>query len=247
MIAQRSRAEIEIIRSAGNIAANTLKLLSKAAKPGITTLELNNLAEENVIKSGGVCAFKGYKNYPSAICASINEEIVHGIPSERMLKNGDILSLDVGVQFNGYCADAAVTVAVGQIDARVQALLSATQKALALGIKQAKCGKFLSDISYAIQSYVESLGFSVVRQFVGHGIGKKLHEEPEIPNFGRPGRGPQLKSGMILAIEPMVNMGTWEAIVFENGWTAATADSKPSAHFEHTIALTDTGPVILTL
>jgi methionyl aminopeptidase len=191
-------------------------------------------------------AFKGYNGFPANICTSINEEIVHGIPGERKLKAGEIIAIDVGINYKGYFSDRAVTLAVGKIDSGARKLIEVTQDALSEGIKQARPDKRLSDISYAIQSYVEKHKFSVVREFVGHGIGSRLHEEPEIPNFGRSHQGPELKTGMVLAIEPMVNMGTWESRILDNGWTAVTKDKQPSAHFEHTVAITKNGPEILT-
>jgi methionyl aminopeptidase len=191
-------------------------------------------------------AFKGYKGFPASVCTSVNEEIVHGIPSSRPLLEGDILSLDMGINYEGYFSDVAVTVAIGAVDSRRKKLIEVTKEALSVGIKQARRNNRLTDISHAIQNFVERNGFSVVRQFVGHGIGKSLHEEPEIPNFGMPHRGPTLQDGMILAIEPMVNMGTWESEITENGWTAVTRDGLPSAHFEHTVAITADGPEILT-
>ena len=191
-------------------------------------------------------AFKGYRGFPSTVCISVNEEIVHGIPGERKLKDGDIISLDMGINYEGYFSDAAVTVPVGKISPEVKKLIEVTRRALCEGIKRAVVENQLSDISYAIQDYVEKNGFSVVRQFVGHGIGAQLHEEPEIPNFGRPHEGPVLKSGMVFAIEPMVNMGAWESRIMPNGWTAVTKDGSLSAHFEHTVAITDKGPQILT-
>jgi methionyl aminopeptidase len=199
-----------------------------------------------VLKENAIPAFKGYKGFPATVCTSVNEEIVHGIPGKRRLKEGDIISIDLGVNYQGYFSDAAVTLPVGNIDAKKRKLIEVTKKSLAEGIKQAKAGNNLFDISYSIQNYVEKNGFSVVRQFVGHGIGRSLHEEPEIPNFGRAKEGEVLKTGMVFAIEPMVNMGTWECEILENGWTAVTKDRLPSAHFEHTVAITEKGPEILT-
>lgn len=246
MIPIKSERDLEMMRKAGQILFGVMQELQKAVRVGVTTLELDRLAEKLVRSKDAIPAFKGYKNFPASICASINEEIVHGIPSERALLEGDILSLDLGIDYDGYFADAAVTVPVGRIDARKKKLIEVTKKALELGIKQAKANNHLFDISYSIQNYVEKNGFSVVRQFVGHGIGTKLHEEPEIPNFGRRHEGPVLKSGMVLAIEPMVNIGGWESEILDNGWTAVTKDRLASAHFEHTVAITDKGPEILT-
>jgi len=246
MIARRSVEEIDRIRQAGAILAETLKILRKNIVPGITTSELDRIAEESIFSQGARCAFKGYRGFPANICASVNEEVVHGIPSSRRLQEGDIISIDVGVGFADFFADAAITVGVGRISKDEQKLIDVTYQALSRAIKQAKVGNYISDISYAVQSYVESRGFSVVRQFVGHGIGRSLHEEPEIPNFGRPRKDERLGAGMVLAIEPMVNAGSWEVRILDNGWTAVTADGKPSAHFEHTVAVTEKGPVILT-
>ncbi len=235
-----------MLRKSGKILAKVLKKLQESVRPGITTKEINLLAEELVAKENALPAFKGYRGFPATICTSINEEIVHGVPGDRKIKEGDIVSLDLGVNYEGYFSDAAVTVAVGKIDSQGKKLIEVTKKALSIGINEARPENRLSDISYNIQNYVEKNGFSVVRQFVGHGIGKNLHEEPEIPNFGRLHEGPALKSGMVFAIEPMVNMGSWEAEILDNGWTAVTKDRLPSAHFEHTVAITEKGPEILT-
>ena len=246
MIPLKSEKDLEMLRKSGKILAKVLKKLQESVKPGITTKEINLLAEELVAKENALPAFKGYRGFPATICTSINEEIIHGIPSDRKIKEGDIVSLDLGVNYEGYFSDAAVTVAVGKIDSQGKKLIEVTKKALSIGINEARPENRLSDISYNIQNYVEKNGFSVVRQFVGHGIGKNLHEEPEIPNFGRLHEGPALKSGMVFAIEPMVNMGSWEAEILDNGWTAVTKDRLPSAHFEHTVAITEKGPEILT-
>lgn len=234
------------MRQAGKILARMITKLEGFVKAGVSTQEIARLAEELAAQENITPAFKGYRGYPAVICTSVNEEIVHGIPSDRKLKDGDIVSLDMGINHQGYFCDAAVTIAVGKIDASVKKLMEVTKKSLSEGIKQAKVNNHVSDISYAIQNYAERNGFSVVRQFVGHGIGRDLHEEPEIPNFGRPHQGVQLKSGMVLAIEPMVNMGSWESEIKEDGWTAVTKDKRPSAHFEHTVAVTEEGPEILT-
>jgi len=246
MIILRSDEEIGQIRRAGKIVALVLARLKKEAKPGITTRKLDKIAEDEMVRNDGYPAFKGYKGYPAAICASINEGVVHGIPSERRLKEGDLLSIDVGVRSGNFFADAAVTVGIGELTGDARKLMMVTEEALSRGIENARPGKRLSDISANIQSHVEANGFSVVRAFVGHGIGEKIHEEPEIPNFGQAGKGPRLEPGMILAIEPMVNAGTFEVEVLEDGWTAVTKDRKLSAHFEHTIAITDGAPEILT-
>ncbi len=224
-----------------------MKKIESFIRPGITTAEIDRLAEDLILKESAQPAFKGYRGFPASLCISINEEIVHGIPQqERRLQGGDIVSIDLGIKYEGYFSDAAITVGVGKINADKKKLIEVAKKALSEGIGQARVNNNLSDISYRIQSCVEKNGFAVVRQFVGHGIGYKLHEEPEIPNFGRPHQGPALKSGMVLAIEPMVNMGTWESEILDNGWTAVTKDRLPSAHFEHTVAITDKGPQILT-
>jgi methionyl aminopeptidase len=215
--------------------------------PGITTKELDRVAEEYILLKGARPAFKGYRGFPATLCISVNEEVVHGIPSQRRLKEGDIVSLDVGANFVGYFGDAAITLPVGEVDPKAERLLEVTEKALYIGIEKAKVGNRLFDISYAIQSWVESHGFSVVRDFVGHGIGRDLHEEPQIPNFGIPHQGPRLEKGMVFALEPMVNEGTSAVRVLSDGWTVVTIDGKRSAHFEHTIAITEDGAEILSI
>jgi methionyl aminopeptidase len=246
MIVLRSNEEIGQIRIAGRIVALTLARLKKCARAGITTKELDKIAEEEIARHGGHAAFKNYKGYPAAICTSINEGVVHGIPSEMRLADKDILSIDVGVRYGNFFADAAITVGIGRISDMAKKLMQITEEALYRGITYARCGQRLSDISASIQLHVESNGFSIVRAFVGHGIGEKIHEEPEIPNFGAPNKGVRLESGMILAIEPMVNEGTFEVEVLEDGWTAVTKDRKLSAHFEHTIAVREDKAQILT-
>lgn len=247
MIPLKSDKDIEKIRKSGRITAKVIRELLKIVEPGISTKDIDNIAAELIHKENATSAFKGYKGFPGYICTSVNEEIVHGIPGEKRLKPGDILSLDVGINYEGYFSDAAVTATVGgEVLLPVQKLIDVTRDALAEGIKQARENNHLSDISYAIQSYVEKSGFSVVREFVGHGVGYSLHEDPEIPNFGIPKQGPLLAKGMVFAIEPMVNMGTWETQILDNGWTAVTKDRSLSAHFEHTIAITRRGPEILT-
>lgn len=246
MIPLKSERDLEMMRRSGKILTKIMQKLRGFIRIGISTHEIDQLAEKLVRKENAMPAFKGYEGFPANICTSVNEEIVHGIPSERKLKEGDIISLDLGINYAGYFSDVAVTLAVGRINSRLKQLIDTTRKALSEGIKQARVGNHLFDISYAIQNYVEKQGFSVVRQFVGHGIGYNLHEEPEIPNFGLPHQGPILKSGMVFAIEPMVNMGTWESQIIDNGWTAVTKDGLASAHFEHTVAITDRGPEILT-
>ncbi|MBC9785275.1 type I methionyl aminopeptidase [Heliobacterium chlorum] len=246
MIVLKTARELAYMRDAGRIVAETLQEMEKAVKPGVTTAELDAKAEDYIRQQGAKPSFKGYQGFPATICSSINEQVVHGIPGLRKLENGDIISIDVGASVNDYHGDAAITVPVGEIDAELQRLLDVTRQSLHVGIEQARIGNRLFDISHAIQEYVEDNRFSVVRQFVGHGIGKKMHEEPQVPNYGPAGRGPRLQAGMTLAIEPMVNAGTWEVETKEDQWTVVTKDMKPSAHFEHTIAITDDGPEILT-
>jgi len=247
MIYLKSPQEIEKIRKSSQLVARALKYLKAFIKEGITTEELDRLAEEYIKRHGGIPAFKGYRGYPRSLCVSVNEEVVHGIPGKRRLKEGDIVSLDLGVLMDGYYGDAAITVPLGKVSELARRLIKVTEEALYRGIEMARPGNRLSDISHAIQSHVEKAGFSVVREFVGHGIGKELHEEPQVPNFGPPNRGPRLEPGMVLAIEPMVNTGTWEVRILPNGWTVVTADGGLSAHFEHTVAITDDGPEILSL
>lgn len=246
MISCKSRQELDKIRTAGRILAAVLEELEQQAHAGVSTRELDALAESLVRQAGGRPAFKGYKGFPGTICASINDEIIHGIPSERRLAEGDILSLDLGVNYDGFFADAAVTVAVGQVDKELSKLLRVTEESLYLGIEQARVGNRISDISAAVQAHVEKHGFSVVRDFVGHGIGASLHEDPQVPNYGLPGRGHRLVEGMVLAIEPMVNARGPEVKWRDDNWTALTADGSYSAHFEHTIAVTAQGPEIMT-
>ena len=246
MIIIKSPREIEQLKKSNAIVAEVFEKLKGMVSPGITTKELDQVAEEYILSKGGHPAFKGYKGFPATLCISINEEVVHGIPGQRRLKEGDIVSLDVGVDFVGYFGDAAITFPVGEVDPEAKRLLEVTEKALSLGIEKAKAGNRLFDISNAIQSWVESHGFSVVRDFVGHGIGRDLHEEPQIPNFGSPHQGPRLEKGMVFALEPMVNEGTYEVKILSDGWTVITADGKRSAHFEHTIAITAKGAEILS-
>jgi methionyl aminopeptidase len=247
VIVCKSPGEIEKMRAANALVANVLAELAAVVKPGVTTKDLDALAERLVRENGAEPAFKGYRGYPATLCASINEQVVHGIPSSRQLLTGDIVSLDMGVKLDGFYGDSAVTVAVGLIAEDAQRLLRVTQEALDRGITQVRVGNRVSDIGHAIQQHVESHGFSVVREFVGHGIGAALHEEPQIANYGEPGRGPRLAEGMVLAIEPMVNMGRSAVKVLADGWTAVTRDGSLSAHFEHTVAVTKQGPLILTM
>ncbi len=242
-----SPEEIERIRSSSLIVAEILHVLRENVRPGATTMDLERISVEETRKRGARPAFKGYMDYPFCLCASINSEVVHGMPSEkRTLKDGDIISMDFGVYHDGFYGDAAVTVPVGRISEEARRLIDATRQSLEEGIKAAREGNRLNDISYAIQSYVEARGFSVVRDFVGHGIGRALHEPPQVPNFGSPGKGIRLKSGMVLAIEPMINAGASEVKVLDDGWTAVTADGGLSAHFEHTVAIGREGPDVLS-
>jgi methionyl aminopeptidase len=246
MVVCRTKEEIEKIRRAGRIVAEVLRDLREMAQPGVTTRELDRYAEAKIRARGGLPTFKGYRGFPASICTSINEEVVHGIPSDRRLQSGDIVGIDCGVTLDGYVADAAITVPVGDVSEELQRLIRVTEQALYRAIAQARVGNRLSDISYAVQSYAEAHGYSVVRDFCGHGVGRQMHEDPQVPNFGPPGRGLRLRAGLVLAIEPMLNMGTYDVEVAEDGWTVRTVDRKPSAHFEHTIAITERGPVILT-
>jgi methionyl aminopeptidase len=234
------------MREAGQIVAGTLNLMKKSIEPGTTTAELDRLAEDYIRSHDAEPAFKGLYGFPASICASINDEVVHGIPGDRRLKEGDILSIDVGVERQGFNGDAAATFPVGEVSPEVQELLEATQEALEKGIAQALAGNHLSDISHAIQSNAEARGFSVVREYVGHGIGRDMHEDPQIPNFGPPGRGPLLKPGMTLALEPMLNMGTHSVQVDDDQWTVRTGDGNYSAHFEHTVAVLEDGNEVFT-
>ncbi|MDO8602335.1 MAG: type I methionyl aminopeptidase [Candidatus Omnitrophota bacterium] len=247
MIDIKSENELKLISEAGKIVRLVLKELKAAARPGITTADLSKIADEIIKKSNARSAFLGYRGFPGVICASLNEQVVHGIPGDTVLSSGDILSLDVGIEKNGYYADSAITIPVGdKVSSNALSLIEVTEKSLYLGIENAVEGNRLFDISNAIQVFAESHGYGVVRGFVGHGIGKNLHEDPEVPNFGKKGTGPRLKNGMVLAIEPMINEGGYEVEVLSDGWTAVTKDRLLSAHFEHTIAITGKGPEILT-
>ena len=246
MIILKTEQEIEQLKICNRFVSHVLRELKKAIKPGISTRELNDIAEQSLATHDAVAAFKGYRGFPASICASINEQIVHGIPNERRLKEGDIVSLDFGAKLNGLYGDAALTLPVGKIGGRAKELLKVTEESLYKGIEKAVVGNRLSDISQAIQKWVEDHGFSVVRDFVGHGIGASLHEDPQIPNFGSPVPNPQLQEGMVFALEPMVNEGTYEIRIKPDGWTAVTADGKLSAHFEHSIAITSREAIILS-
>jgi methionyl aminopeptidase len=246
VIVCKSSVEIDRMRRANAVVANVLAELRAVVKPGVTTAELDSLAERRVRAEGAEPAFKGYHGYPATICASVNQEVVHGIPSRRALVEGDVVSIDLGVRLDGFYGDAAVTVAVGTIADRTAELLRVTEEALHRAIAKVRVGGRVSDLGHAVQGHVERHGFSIVREFVGHGIGASLHEEPQIPNYGGPGRGPRLSEGMVLAIEPMVNLGKPAVKVLGDGWTAVTTDGLPSAHFEHTVAVTTEGPLVLT-
>ena len=235
------------MRVAGRIVAEVLAVVQESVKPGVTTLALNAIAEREVEKRGAKPAFKGYSGYPFSLCCSPNNQVVHGWPVNKELQEGDILSLDFGAYYDGFYGDAAVTVPVGKVSSKAQAIIIATRESLDCAISNSITTNRLSDISHSVQAYVESAGFSVVRDFVGHGIGRRLHENPQVPNYGVPGKGAKLKAGMVLAIEPMVNEGSYDVKVLADGWTAVTVDGMLSAHFEHTVAITDNGPEILTL
>ena len=242
MIILKTPAEIELMAEASRVVAEVLEIVRKAVRPGVATDELDRLAEEGIRARGATPAFKGYRSYPKTLCASVNEQVVHGIPSKRQLKEGDIIGLDLGAIVGGFYGDSAVTVAVGRIPDEAAKLIRVTEEALYLGIEQAVVGNRLTDISHAVQQRAESAGFSVVTEFVGHGIGRQLHEEPQVPNYGKPGQGPRLQVGMVLAIEPMVNVGGSAVRILDDRWTAVTADGSLSAHFEHTIAIQPSGP-----
>ena len=245
MIILKTPDEIAVMAKASRVVAEALLVLKDAVKPGVTTDELDKLAESEIRARGAMPAFKGYRNYPKTLCASVNEQVVHGIPSKRVLKEGDIVGLDLGAIVGGFYGDSAVTVGVGRIDEKTATLVRVTEESLRLAIQQAQVGNRLSDISHAVQRHVEAAGYSVVTEFVGHGIGRQLHEEPQVPNYGKPGQGPRLQSGMVLAIEPMVNMGGSAVRVLDDRWTAVTVDGSLSAHFEHTIAIQPSGPAIV--
>jgi methionyl aminopeptidase len=248
----KTQKEIDLIRESCKIVAETLRLLRSNVKVGITTIELDRIAEDYIRSNDAIPAFKGYSQgglpgFPGSVCTSVNEAVVHGIPGQTKLEEGDIISLDIGVLKNNYYGDAAITVAIGNISDEKKKLLEVTEKSLQLGIEQAKRGNRVHDISAAVQDYVEQNGFSIVRDLCGHGVGKFLHEDPSVPNFGRRGTGPKLKNGMTLAIEPMVNAGGFEVVSASDGWTVLTVDGSPSAHFEHTILISDNSPEILTV
>ncbi|NMD72385.1 type I methionyl aminopeptidase [Bacillus sp. DNRA2] len=247
MIICKTPREIEIMREAGRIVALTHEELKKHIRPGITTKELDVIAEQFILKQGAIPSFKGYNGFRGSICASVNDELVHGIPGDRVLNNGDVISIDIGAKYNGYHGDSAWTYPVGEIAEETKRLLEVTEESLFVGLKEAKPGERLSNISHAIQTYVEANGFSIVREYVGHGVGQDLHEDPQIPHYGPPNKGPRLKPGMVLAIEPMVNAGSRYVKTLADDWTVVTVDGCMCAHFEHTIAITETGYEILTI
>jgi len=247
MIILKTKREIEIMKKSGRLVAQSHELVRLNIKPGVTTKELDQIVEDFLKSQNAIPTFKGYNGFPYSICASVNEEVVHGFPSSRRLRKGDIVSVDIGATFEGYVGDSAKTFFVGEVNDEKRRLVEVTRQSFYEGIKFAKVSFRLSDISHAIQQYVEAAGFSVVRDYVGHGVGKNMHESPQIPNFGKPGKGPRLQEGMVLAIEPMINAGTYNVRVLDNDWTVVTVDGKPSAHYEHTIAITDGEPMLLTV
>jgi methionyl aminopeptidase len=247
MIILKSAREIQLMREAGRVVAQAHELVKEKLRPGLTTGELDRLVDEFIRKQKGIPSFKGYLGFPASTCISINEQLVHGIPGPRRFEEEDVVSIDIGVILNGYHGDSAWSYGVGKISETAQRLFDVTERSLYAGIEQAVAGKRLGDIGHAVQRVVEQAGFHVVREYVGHGIGRKMHEEPQVPNYGEPGRGPRLRSGMTLAIEPMVQAGTWETEALEDNWTVISADRSLAAHFEHTVAITADGPQILTL
>jgi methionyl aminopeptidase len=246
MIVIKDESELDLMRRSGEILLNCFRRVEKEIRPGVTTGELDRIADDFIRSNDAVPAFKGYHGYPASICTSVNEEVVHGIPGPRMLNEGDIVGVDIGVLRDGFYSDASRTFAVGEISEEARRLMEVTREALERGIDKARVGNHLTDISSAIQGHAEGNGYQVVRTLVGHGIGRKMHEDPQVPNFGRPGQGPVLKRGMTLAIEPMLNEGTYEVVTLKDNWTYVTVDGKLSCHFEDTVAVTDNGPMILT-
>lgn len=246
MIILKSPEEIRLLRRAGRLVAEAHARVAELVRPGVTTAELDRAVEELIRKAGGTPTFKGYRGYPASICTSVDHEVIHGIPGPRRLEEGQIVSVDIGATLDGYVGDSAWTYPVGEVAPEVRRLLEVTEAALYRGIDAARVGNRISDIGHAVQSFVEAHGYSVVREFVGHGVGRSMHEDPQVPNYGKPGRGPRIKAGMCLAIEPMVNMGKHHVRILEDQWTAVTVDGLPSAHFEHTVIVTDDGPEILT-
>lgn len=242
----KSAQEIETMREAGRVVAATIEVLMASIEPGMKTRDLDAIASREIKRLGALPAFKGYRGFPGTICVSLNQEIVHGIPGDRVIKAGDLVSMDVGAVVSGYFSDSAVTVGVGEVTEEVERLIEATRVSLDMGIEQATVGNRVGDIGAAVQRYAEAQGYGVVREYVGHGVGRALHEEPSIPNYGDPNKGPLLRAGMVIAIEPMLNLGTWQTKAMDDGWTVETADGKLSAHYEHTLAITEEGPQVLT-
>ena len=242
----KSSQELASMREAGRVVAATIEVLLSSLHTGMKTRELDAIASREIKRLGAKPAFKGYRGFPATICVSVNHEIVHGIPGDRVLREGEVVSLDVGAVVDGFYGDAAVTAPVGKVTPEVERLIEMTRLSLELGIKQAKAGNRVGDISATVQQFAEAQGYGVVREYVGHGIGRALHEEPSVPNFGDPGKGPLLLPGMVIAIEPMLNLGGWQTIALDDGWTVVTADGTISAHFEHTVAITEDGPQVLT-
>ena len=242
----KSSKELDLMRESGRIVAQTKVVLADAIRPGLTTEELDRIAEDEIRRRGGVPSFKGYLGFPATICSSFNEEIVHGIPSNRVMSEGDVLSIDIGAIVSGFHSDTAFTIGVGQVTEKAQRLIDATREALRLGLAQVRAGARIGDVSAAVQEYAEGLGYGVVRQYVGHGIGRAMHEDPQVPNYGSAGKGPVLREGMAIAIEPMLNEGTWETERLDDGWTVVTADGLLSAHFEDTVAITRNGAEVFT-
>lgn len=246
MVIRKSRSEIQKMRAAGLVVAETLSTLRKMVEPGITTKELDAVAESNIRKAGAYPTFKGYRGFPASICASVNDEVVHGIPSNRKLQEGDVIKIDCGATLSGYVGDAAISVGVGKISAEIEGLVQTTQESLFKAMEKMVEGNRLYDVSYAVQEYCEARGYSIVREYCGHGIGQRMHEDPQVPNYGTPGTGKKLQVGWVLAIEPMINLGVHHVKTLSDKWTVVTMDGKPSCHFEHTIAVTEDGPVVLT-
>jgi len=246
MVIRKSRSELDMMRRAGLIVAETLRGLRKMIEPGVSTRELDAYAENKIRSAGAYPTFKGYRGFPGSICASVNDEVVHGIPSERKLREGDIIKMDCGATLDNFIGDAAITVPVGKVSPEVESLLQVTRESLFKAVEKMVPGNRLFDVSFAVQEYVEERGYTVVREFCGHGVGQRMHEDPQVPNYGRPGTGPRLKEGWVLAIEPMVNQGAHEINILADGWTVKTKDGRVSSHFEHTIAVTEDGPVVLT-
>ena len=246
MIIGKSKKEIEKMRAAGQLVGHVLQELRWMVEPGITTIEVDRAAERMIRDAGALPTFKGYHGFPYSICASVNEQVVHGFPSDYELKEGDIFSIDVGVTLEGFVGDTATTVPVGDVSPESLNLIRITEECLARAIEQCRAGLHLGDIGWAVQEHAESHGYSVVRDYVGHGIGRRMHEDPQIPNYGKPGKGPKIRNGYVFAVEPMVNLGTYETKILADGWTVVTLDGRPSAHTEHTIAITENGPEVLT-